>query len=648
MTNRANAADERTPRQYEPVDNSELATLIRTFNWATTSLGPMESWPQSLKTSIDIMLQTTVPMVTLWGRDGILIYNGGYADIAAERHPDILGAKATDAWPEVADFNRNVIEQGLAGKALTYRDTPMVLHRGRGPEQVWLDINYSPILDETGKPAGVMAIVVETTTRVLEERLRRETEERFQLALEAAGMIGVCEFSFVSNTVIADANIANMFGVPTDIARDGAPISSFLHRIHPDDLEATNRAIQHTLDTRASFNQQYRLVHPDGNIRSVLARGHVFKDEHGDWTRFLVVVIDITEQKRTEEALRDSQEELQLITDEMPELVAYLDCSLHYRFVNRAYEDWLGLPRSQIVDRYAGDVLGPEVFGVREPQLRRALAGEEIVYEAPLDVRGHTRDTEIRLFPRRSHDGSVVGVYVFVLDVSDRKRAAEALRMLNAGLEQQVEARTRERDRLWDLAQDPFIVADLEGRWLSVSPAWTKVLGWTEEELVGRRPDWIEHPDDTPRTIQELESLARGIKTMRYENRYRHKDGSYRCFSWTAVPNDGLIYCVARDITDEKRHQDELKQTQEQLRQAQKMEAIGQLTGGIAHDFNNMLTGITGSLNLLQRRINSGRLDGLRTLHRFGGHIRQSCGGADPSFAGVFASPVVGPETSRT
>ncbi len=130
---------------------------IQSFDWSATDLGPMDSWPQCLKTAVDMVTGSPVPMALLWGADGIMIYNDAYARVAGTRHPKILGSPVLEAWPEVADFNRRVLEVVLAGETLSFKDKHFVLNRRGEPEDVWLNLDYSPVRDEAGEPVGVLA-----------------------------------------------------------------------------------------------------------------------------------------------------------------------------------------------------------------------------------------------------------------------------------------------------------------------------------------------------------------------------------------------------------------------------------------------------------------------------------------------------------
>jgi PAS domain S-box-containing protein len=161
----------------------------------------------------------------------------------------------------------------------------------------------------------------------------------------------------------------------------------------------------------------------------------------------------------------------------------------------------------------------------------------------------------------------------------------------------------RRADRIWVNSRDLLVVVDRDGVFRSVSPSWTHTFGHAPEEIVGRSFMDFVHPDDIGSTKAALATASREQNLTAFENRYVGKNGEARWISWNTSIEHDSIFAYGRDITAEKAHAEALAAIEDQLRQSQKMEAVGQLTGGIAHDFNNMLAVVIGSLELLERRI---------------------------------------------
>ncbi|MEO7939710.1 MAG: PAS domain-containing protein [Burkholderiaceae bacterium] len=204
-------------------------------------------------------------------------------------------------------------------------------------------------------------------------------------------------------------------------------------------------------------------------------------------------------------------------------------------------------------------------------------------------------------------DGAPVRFPGVSFDITERKLAEERLRELNADLERKVIERAQARGRTWQVSPDLLGALNDRGYFDTSNPAWETVLGWSEQEVASMSMFEMLHPDDVERTRSGFKLTQHGKPVIRFPNRYRCKDGSYRWISWVGVPEDGLVYCSGRDITDETERAQALEQAENALRQSQKMEAVGQLTGGLAHDFNNLLAGISGSLEITETRIAQGR-----------------------------------------
>ena len=146
-------------------------------------------------------------------------------------------------------------------------------------------------------------------------------------------------------------------------------------------------------------------------------------------------------------------------------------------------------------------------------------------------------------------------------------------------------------------------MSNFEGYFLSINPAWTRLLGWTEDEVRSMHVSELRHPEDAPASIAGRAQLAHGATSVRMENRFRHKDGSWRWLQWTMTASKGLLYVAGRHVTAEKEAAAALERAQRQTAHLQKMDALGQLTGGIAHDFNNLLMIVSGHAQSLKKRL---------------------------------------------
>jgi PAS domain S-box-containing protein len=180
---------------------------------------------------------------------------------------------------------------------------------------------------------------------------------------------------------------------------------------------------------------------------------------------------------------------------------------------------------------------------------------------------------------------------------SDLSESLEAVRELNETLGQRVEAETRERLHIWNVSQDLLVVADLEGKYLSVNPAWTATLGWSEADLLGKTSRWILHPDDVEKTRAEISRLAAGQKTVRFESRLRDKHGSYHWFSWKTVPDRGRLYGLGREITELKDAETKLREAQRELAQAARHTTLAAMSASIAHEIKQPLGAIVTNAN---------------------------------------------------
>ncbi len=325
------------------------------------------------------------------------------------------------------------------------------------------------------------------------------------------------------------------------------------------------------------------------------------------------------ERRAKVDALRAGDLELRRIADALPVLIAFVDRDYIYRFANKTYQDWFDRPAEYVIGRKISELLDARNFENRRPHLESALAGREARFELSWPHSdGREREAEIRYIPRRQLDGEVDGFHIFVTEITDRKRLERELLNRATLLKEEVEQRTKDL-RISQAKASLYFRSSVEYLYLisvdaagqvvfaDVNPATERVFKRSAAEIIGHSVREF-MPAAAVRDIEfyALRCCETG-QSQTYQARRQYADREVVIDALVSLleafnGGGGLVLFSGRDVTEQLA-------VQEQLRQAQKMEAVGQLTGGLAHDFNNLLAGISGSLELMQVRLQQGRFN---------------------------------------
>ncbi|WP_372237918.1 PAS domain-containing protein [Pseudomonas sp. LP_7_YM] len=336
-------------------------------------------------------------------------------------------------------------------------------------------------------------------------------------------------------------------------------------------------------------------------------------DEHNEVVGLLCVTNETTRRVLDQRALRASEERrLELIASlerqviershergltwqVSPDLLSIMTAELRFVTTNPAWRSALGWSDDDLAAFSFTDLIHPDDVE-KSQQAFTALARNYPVLN--LENRYRHRDGSYRWLSWVAvPEGGKM--YCSARDITTEKRQAQALA-----------ARTAELNCLWDISPDLLAMMDFNGRFLRVNPAWSTILGYQPAELIGTHILSLTHPEDIEATQRALKKAVTGALPL-FENRYRHKDGTYRWIGWTAAPDTGRVFALGKHMTVEKERSEALRSAEEALRQSQKMEAVGQLTGGLAHDFNNLLMGVSGNIELLKSRVDKGQTENL-------------------------------------
>jgi PAS domain S-box-containing protein len=521
-------------------DLGEIGRLISAFNWGVTSVGPIDSWPGYVRTTISTILHSPVPMVTLWNADGVMIYNEAYSRFAGARHPGLLGAGLREGWPEVADFNDNVMKTVLDGGVLSYKARELALFGRGGAERVWLDLDYSPVLDERNRPAGVIAIVIDVTEKVLAQRRLQAERTQFSQMFDQSP-------SFMSMTYGPDhrADMVNPAYYRLMGARHlvGRPLCEALPEIagqgFKDLLDSAYATGEAHYATAASLTvQRHAGMPPEERFVDVVDQP--IRDENGQIIGIFVQGNDVTDQVLAARQARENNANFQALTQIMPNHLWTGRPDGSVDWVNERALEYFGIPDLTNDGERWLETVHPD------DRARSGLAYQMAIqagtpYETEFRARrydGAYRWFLARAIPVRDAGGAIIRWVGTNTDIHERKLAEDA--------------NTRDRDRFWQLSQDLLVVCDFQGVITAVNPAVTRLLDWSEDEFVGANILTFIHPEDLERSRAQLGNLTDGRLMQSFENRFRAKSGVYRVIAWAGVPEAGRIHSIGRDMTEER------------------------------------------------------------------------------------------------
>lgn len=281
------------------------AAAARSHDWASTPLGPPESWPQSLKTAASMVLGSTVPMFLAWGPDLLMVFNDAYGDLLGDRNP-ALGRPAREVWADAWDRIKPNAERAMAGETLYFEAEPRHLTRHGEGETIWLTYSYNPVLGEDGRIVGLFGTVVSISRNADAEGRLRESEERFRLIADSAPVpIWVTKLDrkrgFVNRAYVEFLGITYEEAVDFD----------WRHIIHPDDAERIRAESLAGESSLQPFTLEARFRRGDGEWRWLRSISQPRWGAHGEHIGFIGVAHDITEWKLGNEALREVNEMLE-------------------------------------------------------------------------------------------------------------------------------------------------------------------------------------------------------------------------------------------------------------------------------------------------------------------------------------------------
>jgi len=297
----------------------EMGERIRLFNWTSTSLGHISTWPQSLLTTLSIVLNSRFPMFVWWGDDLIQFYNDAYRPSLGmdAKHPSALGQKGEDCWQEIWPIIKPLIDDVYTkGDATWSEDQLIPIYRNGTLENVYWTFSYSPIKIEDGSIGGVLVVCTETTSAVVNLKKIEESENKLRFAIEAAEL-GTWDYNPVTNKFEGNDRLKEWFGLRP---KSDIDLSLAIDVISDVDQERVAKAIQTALTYSSGgiYNIEYTIIHPvSKKERVVHAKGRAWFNEKKEAYRFNGTLQDVTDEVISRNKSEESQKQIRLVADRL-------------------------------------------------------------------------------------------------------------------------------------------------------------------------------------------------------------------------------------------------------------------------------------------------------------------------------------------
>src|SRR5271157_1006009 len=445
-----------------------------------------------------------------------------------------------------------------------------------------------PVLNARGEVVEVVGTTVDITERKRAEEALRRSEAYLK---EAQGLSHTGSWALDASTREYSYWSDEMFRIFGVDPHSGIPIRETMgRRIHPEDASRATAGFEKSLREKVDTSDEYRFVLPDGTIKHLQSIRHPVLNDAGDVVQLVGTFVDITERKRAEESLRESEMRFRTFVDHAADAFFLHDQDHKVLDVNRQACENLGYTREELIGMYPLD-FDPDIDAARLQQICEQLAaGQVCTFETRHRRKnGTVFPVEISLRPFRRGDRQLH--LALVRDITDRKAAAEALR----------EGETRFRTFV-DHAGDALFVQDLEqGTIVDVNRTACESLGYSRQELIGKTPLAFQLDSDRA----EMESVAERAtagETVVDTHCHRRKDGTVfpveaNTSSFWYGGRRFLLH-LSRDISDRLRaeeQRDRLRQLEADLAHIDRVSILGELTASIAHEVNQPLSGIVSS-----------------------------------------------------